>query len=120
MSVNETLITNVRAYFMDWFEAQFDKEADFTDGQTYLLWTAFKAGYSCSDFVDKEDGEAVVAEVIAQSMSPIKVKQTAESARDIGRQLREEFRQTTHQGLVNDRPIVAEASLDRSEFDGSH
>lgn len=76
-----------RQSFYDWYLEWFDKDADLTDGQTHLMFQAYRAGFTVGqhdrDYVPRLD-----------SHSPIQKRQTPESASELGRRLRE----------MNDRP----------------
>lgn len=73
-----------RQSFFDWYASEFGREADLTDGQTHLMFQAYRAG-----FVVGQHDRDYVPDMTAVMRSPITVKQTPESAREIGRQLRE-------------------------------
>lgn len=79
-----------RQSFFDWYASEFGREADLTDGQTHLMFQAYRAG-----FVVGQHDRDYVPDMTGVMRSPITVKQTPVSAREIGRQLREEFRRTT-------------------------
>lgn len=83
-----------RQSFFDWYASEFGREADLTDGQTHLMFQAYRAG-----FVVGQHDRDYVPDMTAVMRSPITVKQTPESAREIGRrlgrQIRQEMRRTT-------------------------
>ncbi len=69
----------MREHFFDWYSSRFGKEANLTDGHTFMLFEAFRAGYELK--CDKVQNMVV--------HSPIQVRQTPETAKELGRRLRE-------------------------------
>ena len=91
-----------RTAFFDWFETEFGRTADLTDGQTHMMFQAFRAGFTVGKCDHVPDLFAPVVR------SPIQERQTPASARDIARQLRREVRRATFTPnsptQINDRP----------------